>query len=216
MFSREHPSLTYTAMNKSFIKLLVVASAIIVLLIGWRLFYYFPNDEVDSGLEANAGGALATSSPTSSRGLPSKLIIPKLEIETDVQRLGVTKSGNMAAPDNFKDVSWYKFGTVPGDTGSAVIAGHEDNAISTPAIFYHLNDLEIGDEVYVVDESGKRLRFKVVRKEIHPYNLSGQKLEEIFNSKDKARLNLITCAGDWLPSVKTNDKRLVVYTEFVK
>lgn len=199
-------------------KFLIALGLIAAVFIAWRSVYYAPNDaltdEVDSGLTtANASGSRTNPAATSS--LPSRLIIPRLGIDADVQRLGVTRTGNMAAPDNFTDVSWYKFGTVPGQVGSAVMAGHEDNAISLDGIFKRLGELEVGDEIYVEREDGERLRFRVTDKKILPYNLSGKALEEVFNKKDTARLNLITCAGDWLPEAKTNNQRLVIYTELV-
>ena len=182
-----------------------------------RGFYYAPNDEIesDSGLLV-ARPTGASSVTTGDVGLPERLIIPKIGVDADVQHVGVTRKGNMAAPNNFVDTGWYKYGTVPGDLGSAVIAGHEDNAVSTPGVFYDLHQLEVGDIIEVVGENGGTLTFRVVDKKIHPYNLTGPELEKIFNTQGKARLNLITCAGDWLPAAKTNDKRLVIYTELVK
>lgn len=199
-------------MSKPLAKILIVGGIIIALLVLWRGLYYVPNDEVDSGLQV----ASSTQNSLIEVSLPERLIIPKLGIDADIQHVGITKSGNMAAPNNFKDVSWYKFGTVPGARGSAVISGHEDNAISTPAIFYDLHKLVVGDEVIVTIESGERLHFKVTKTEIQPYNLSGPILDKIFNANDSHRLNLITCTGDWLPEAKTNDKRLIVYTELME
>lgn len=180
-----------------------------------RGFYYAPNNEVESDSGLHVTSRTSDASPTAN-ALPERLLIPKIGVDAQVVHLGVTRSGNMAAPKTFPDVGWYKYGTVPGDLGSAVIAGHETNAVSGPAIFYELEKLEVGDEISVVGETGKSLRFKVVKKEVHPYNLAGPKLEEIFNAKGKVRLNLITCTGEWLPAAKTNDRRLVVYTELVK
>jgi LPXTG-site transpeptidase (sortase) family protein len=151
----------------------------------------------------------------SNEPLPSRLVIPKLGIDADVQHLGVTPHGLMAAPKNFTDVSWYKLGTVPGARGSAVMAGHEDNAISLDGVFKHLDELEVGDEVRVVRQDGSALRFRVIKKEIQPYNLTGPTLSEIFTRSDGRYLNLITCAGEWLPEAHTNDRRLIVYTELV-
>jgi sortase A len=202
---------------KSFAKILIVVGIFAALFILGRALYYSPNGEVEAGDDVGAG--FIPSSQTvevTDAGLPERLIIPKIGVDATVVHLGVTKNGNMAAPKSFPDVGWYKYGTVPGEKGSAVIAGHEDNAISTPAVFYDLHKLVVGDEVLLDDENGQRLRFRVVKTEIQPYNLTGAKLEQIFTASDKARLNLITCAGDWLPSAKTNDKRLIVYTELVK
>ena len=195
---------------KGFGKILFLGGLLVALLVLGRGLYYAPNGEVHYVADKTP------TLPDAGASLPVRLLIPKLDIDADVQRLGITASGNMAAPNNFVDVSWYKFGTIPGATGSAVIAGHEDNALSLDGVFKHLEDLNLNDRVYVVGESGERLEFKVVEKRIYPYNLSGPELERIFNAKDKSRLNLITCAGEWLASAHTNDKRLVVFTELVK
>ena len=178
----------------------------------WRGFFYYPNDAVDSGLVASA----ATSSSLSTKNLPVRLIIPRLNVDAKVQALGITRKGNMAAPNNFTDVSWYKLGTIPGNMGSAVMAGHEDNAASLDGVFKHLDDLAVGDDVYVLDANGTKLHFRVTEKETYPYNLTGPDLKKVFNASDAARLNLITCTGHWVQAIHTNDKRLVVFTELVK
>ncbi len=188
-------------------KLLIAFALLIALLALGRGFIFAPNG--DSGL------SLAQTNPTttSTSRYPVKLIIPKLDINTNIQHVGVTKKGNMSAPSNFTDVSWYKYGTVPGNIGSAVIAGHEDNALSLDGVFKHLEDLEVGDDIYIQNTGGERVHFRVVDKEIYPYN--DAPLDRIFDDKSGASLNLITCAGDWIPEEKTNDKRLVVYTKLV-
>lgn len=185
---------------------------LIALLVLGRGLYYAPNGDTGSSL---SNVDTTPTLPQAGGPLPERLLIPKLNIDADVQHVGVTETGNMAAPNNFVDVSWYKYGTIPGAMGSAVIAGHEDNALALDGVFKHLEDLKIGDRIFVVDKNGQRHEFKVVEKKLHPYNLTGPELERIFNAEGKVRLNLITCAGDWLPEAKTNDKRLVIYTELV-
>ncbi|MCR4279317.1 MAG: class F sortase [Candidatus Zambryskibacteria bacterium] len=199
-------------------KVLIALAILIALFAVWRGMTRFDNDEVaDTGIyiEETTGKVLGTQSgEVTQEQLPSRLLIPKLNIDAHVQRLGITDTGNMAAPDNFTDVSWYKYGSVPGFKGSSVMSGHEDNAISLDGVFKHLEDLEIGDDVYVVREDGERLHFKVIDEQIYPYDNSP--LERIFNTQDGTYLNLITCAGDWVPAAKTNDKRLVIFTQLVE
>lgn len=162
----------------------------------------------------------ATSSPAQSLteavklALPERLSIPEIGVNAAVQHVGLTKKGNMANPSNFTDVAWYKFGPVPGTLGSAVMAGHLDNALALDGVFKKLNELEIGDEVYVTAEDGTKLRFKVTDAQVYPYD--NAPLEKIFNAKDAKRLNLITCAGIWLKAEKTYSERLVVYAELVE
>lgn len=192
-------------------KILIAIGILGALVIAGRALFYAPNDATeDSGLQVT-GSAINSVTP---KQLPTRLLIPKLGIDTKVQHLGVTKTGNMAAPNNFTDVSWYKFGTVPGQLGSSVIAGHVDNALGTPAIFYNLKDLEVDDDVYVTDASGKKLHFKVFDKQVYQYDKAPA--EKIFNDKSGKYLNLITCQGEWVPAAKSAKYRLVVYTKLVE
>lgn len=221
----------------NFAKILIVSGVLLALFALGRGLYYAPND--DSGLALVPGGwtELAENTPntvattaapstledkdepaasfTTTPQRPSRIIIPKLDIDTKVQHVGVTRSGNMAAPNNFTDVSWYKYGTIPGAKGSAVMAGHQTNALGNAAIFYTLPQLALGDEIYVEGPDGKRLRFRVVDEEVYAYN-DPKPLERIFHASDDHYLVLITCAGKWLPSAKTNDKRHVVYAKLVR
>ncbi len=197
-------------MMRKIAALLIIAGIGIGAITVVKAGYYSPKEELSVSLpEAGLSEAPANQEEI----LPSRIIIPKLDIDTDVQLVGITKKGNMAVPTNFTDTGWYKYGATPGQEGSAVIAGHQTNALSLPAVFMRLPELEEGDDIYVVREDGLKLRFKVIKEEILPYNLTGPKLEEIFNRKGGRYLNLITCDGEWLPEAKTNDKRLVIYAE---
>lgn len=144
---------------------------------------------------------------------PTRLRIPKLGIDSFVQHVGVNAKGNMAAPSNFVDVGWYKYGAVPGYLGSAVITGHVDNALGLPGVFTNLDDMKIGDEFFVESYGGKELRFKVVEIQSYPYTLVPLKV--LFSRNDLPRLNLITCSGKWLSGERSYDERLVVYAELV-
>ncbi len=144
---------------------------------------------------------------------PVRLRIPALGIDAFVQHVGMNAKGNMAAPSNFFDAGWYQYGTVPGFTGSAVIAGHVDNALGLPGVFTDLDTMRIGDDMYVETQGGGELRFKVVEIQTYPYTHVPLKI--LFSRRDAPRLNLITCSGRWLPHERSYDERLVVYAELV-
>src|SRR5205085_314457 len=128
---------------------------------------------------------------------PIRLIIPKINVSAGVQYVGVKSNGAMANPSNFTDVGWYKNGTVPGYTGSAVMGGHVDNALALSGVFKHLASLVPGDTVQVKQKDGTILDFKVDKLEY--YNYLNAPAQKIFTSSDgKAHLNLITCAGTWI------------------
>lgn len=144
---------------------------------------------------------------------PARLVIPTIELKAEVVAVGKTASGNMAVPHNFVQVGWYREGIEPGEKGNAVIAGHVDNGLGRAAVFKRLSELKVGDKIYVQDKTGEQLQFKVTETAIYDYKTAP--LEKIFGPSDKAHLNLITCAGVWVPREKTNDKRLVVFSELV-
>jgi len=145
---------------------------------------------------------------------PKRLIIPRLAIDTDVQAVGIASDGAMAVPNNFSDAGWYRYGAAPGSLGSAVLTGHLDNGLGLPAVFYELRELRPGDEVFVVMQDGEELRFIVSDTEMYPYDEAPTEL--IFGRADAVRLNLITCSGRWLSSLRTYDHRLVVYAELAE
>lgn len=142
---------------------------------------------------------------------PARLIIPKLDIDTNVQEVGINAQGNMGTPSNFTDVAWYKYGAVPGGAGSAVMAGHVDNGLGLSGVFKKLGELEEGDEIIVERQDGKQVTFVVTGKRSYAYDAVPTDI--VFNPSGSTRLNLITCEGAWVKSAKTYDQRLVVFTK---
>ncbi|MDB5260340.1 MAG: hypothetical protein JWN37_571 [Candidatus Nomurabacteria bacterium] len=191
-------------------KLIVI---IIIIALGvFFLYSYKTYDRVTSDLEINTPPQVIKYEYAETE-LPKSIQIPSLNIDTTVKYVGVTKDGNMATPGNFKDVGWYKYGTAPGFNGSAVIAGHLDNALAISGVFKNLKLLKEGDDVYITRNDGTKLHFKVEKTETYPYD--NAPTEEIFNGNNGSRLNLITCAGVWNQLKKTYSKRLVVYAKLV-
>jgi sortase A len=144
---------------------------------------------------------------------PARLIIPVLNIDTKIQKVGLTQKGTMGVPSNFSDVGWYKYGPIPGNPGNAVIDGHLDNAIALAGVFKHLAELKEGDEVHVVDIDGVTHHFKVIGTSSYDYNAASP--EEVFGTTNDVNLNLITCEGVWDQSHKSYTERLVVFTKLI-
>ena len=149
--------------------------------------------------------------PASPEDYPVRLRMPALGVDAHVQHVGVNAKGNMAAPNNFTDVGWYKHGVPPGFLGSAVIAGHVDNGLALPGVFKNLSDLRIGDDIYIEKEDGSELHFVVTEIQVYPYTHVPR--DTLFSRRDIPRLNLITCEGAWVSGERTYDQRLVVYAE---
>jgi LPXTG-site transpeptidase (sortase) family protein len=144
-------------------------------------------------------------------GLPIRLTIPKINIDTAIESLGLTPEGAMDVPKGPADVAWFDLGPRPGMMGSAVIAGHEGWKDGISAAFDDLHELQSGDEVYVVDDTGATTTFVV--RSVATYDQNGD-ASDIFNSRDgKAHLNLITCEGIWNAAERSYSNRLVVFTD---
>src|SRR3989344_1156841 len=189
-----------------FVSILTILAVLLVCMVLVRGFIYAPSDEVD--LPASAEKSLMKNvtpqgeEKSESVLYPKRLRIPSIETDAKVQYVGFTKKGNMATPRNFGDVGWFRYGTLPGEVGSAVIAGHLDNGFSFPAVFNHLDELEEGDDIYVDTVGGKTIHFVVSETRAYDYKAS---TEEIFSAKGgESRLVLITCTGSWISKERTH------------
>lgn len=140
---------------------------------------------------------------------PQEITIPVIGVAASIIPAGVNAQGNMDAPRNVSDVSWYQWGAAPGELGSAVLAGHVDNAAGLRGVFKYVHTLDPGDEISVTRNDGTVQRFVV--SEIATYPRSQVPRERLFNQKDAARLNLITCGGSWDAVQRTYTHRVVVY-----
>jgi LPXTG-site transpeptidase (sortase) family protein len=144
---------------------------------------------------------------------PARIEIPKLGIDAAIIPVGRAPDGSMETAHNEHDVAWYEHGAIPGTPGAAVLAGHLDTRISREAVFYDLHMIEPGDEVRIADKEGRTAVFRVREKRLYERD---DPAAGVFASDGKSRLNLITCAGDWLPQEKSYSKRLVVFTEKIE
>jgi LPXTG-site transpeptidase (sortase) family protein len=140
--------------------------------------------------------------------IPVRVEIPAIGINSKILLMGKDKDGNMDVPSGkSNDVGWYKYGTLPGNIGSAVLDAH------VFAAFKNLNKLEVGDEIFVFSSNGQKLRFVV--EEEKTYKLGNLSPQTLFFQNDARRLHLITCAGTLTRDKKTYTHRHVVFAKFV-
>ncbi len=140
--------------------------------------------------------------------IPARLIVPAISVDAKVERVGKTSEGAMATPSVLSQVGWYELGKRPGEEGSAVFAGHVNNAIGLPGVFKKLSEIKKGDTVTVQGSLGEELTYVVEEISVYPEN--DAPLEQIFASEGPPSLVLITCEGAWDEQTRTFDKRLVV------
>jgi sortase (surface protein transpeptidase) len=165
---------------------------------------------------------LVTSTPTQllksqsdTKSDPVRLVIPSIGVNATVETVGILNNGDLATPTRspWTDVGWFVSGPQPGAPGSAVIDGHLDRPGGYPAVFWNLRYIQVGERVMVASASGKTLNFQVTR--VAFYAPQTAPIQAIFGNSGGTYLNLITCAGDWIPSQHQTTLRQVVYTTLI-
>lgn len=208
----------------------IIGFAVFIGLIGAPFFLVDTGGSIKSSKENNDGvvaGAYAetqptvlptvipTSTPTPSPtpipvAEPARLIIPKLNIDTDIENVGVTPENVMEVPEDFSKVGWFTESMKPGEDGStaAIMSGHFDTRTGAPAVFYDLEDLSQGDEVMVIAADGITYVFEVDNSFSHP--LEDFPEDIVYGEVATRSLKLITCDGVWHTSQQSYSDRLVV------
>lgn len=143
-------------------------------------------------------------------GIPVRLTIPAIDVDTSVVPTGASANDIMEAPSSIADVGWYRFGVFPGDTGSALVTGHVDGKNGEPGVFARLNELKPKDTITIDDEDGNQAHFTVRETWSYEPNV---KTAELFNQGGGSHLVLITCNGAWDAAKKSYTQRLVVFAD---
>jgi hypothetical protein len=168
---------------------------------------FVPGPLIDSDLDLRAGPV----------AVPLELRIPSLDVTAPVLGVGLTSENLMDSPKGpiddpiWHSAYWYRGGGIPGEVGTATIAGHVNDPLGRPEIFAHLEDLQPGDLIIIHDKSADiDIRFLVDRTQVYTVQESSQPavLTQIFGAGPVAgsgrqpapdglsHLTLITCAGD--------------------
>ncbi|KKT42503.1 MAG: Sortase (Surface protein transpeptidase) [Candidatus Collierbacteria bacterium GW2011_GWD2_45_10] len=166
------------------------------------LIVFFPSSQENNHPTGQVAGI-------STAALPVRLIIPSINVDTTIQYVGINSEGEMATPSSAYEVGWFKLGTIPGEVGNAVIAGHFDDKDGLPGIFANLSKLNKGDKLYVTNNQGRLVTFSVREARISEPGY----VEEVFVSSDSAHLNLVTCRGVWSNADKSYSERLIVFAD---
>lgn len=175
------------------------------------LFYFIPKDSVQSNSAFIENTIALPTSEQPSIGLPVSLKIPKINLDSAVENVGLIQDGSMDIPKDISDVAWFNLGPRPGENGSAVIDGHYGIKNGKGAAFDELYKLRKGDKIYVEDDKGVTITFVVSGNRRYDPNADAS---GVFSSSDgKAHLNLITCEGIWDKVSEGYPQRLVVFAD---
>lgn len=145
---------------------------------------------------------------TAPQGEPARVVIPAIDVDVQLVRLGLAPDGSMQVPDR-GFAGWYVEGPRPGHDGPAVIAAHVDSQAG-PDVFHRLHELARGDQVHVSYDSGDEVTFVVASSAQTPKD--ALPVEEIWPLTNARLLTLITCGGDFDRSVGHYRDNVIVYT----
>jgi sortase (surface protein transpeptidase) len=130
-----------------------------------------------------------------------------------LSQLGLNKNGTVSVPTNFSQPGWYRGDRSPGQKGSAVILGHVDN-FHGPAVFYHLDELTLGNRIDITLKDGKKLQFAVIG--IRQYQKTTFPDKLVYGPRDYPALQLVTCGGIFDSATGHYLSNIVVFTALVK
>lgn len=145
---------------------------------------------------------------------PVRLVVPALGVDAPVDAVGVEPDGQMTLPEDVARVGWYRFGPAPGSDGSAVIAGHVDDAEQGLGAIAPLGEAAVGTEVQVTDAAGTTTTWRVVSREL--ITKQALPVDTLFRRDGPPRLTLITCGGPFLPEYRSYRDNVVVVAEPVR
>lgn len=133
----------------------------------------------------------------------NSLSIPSIGLIASVVSVGTTAQNAIDVPAG-RQVGYWNGSAQPGTPGAAFLDGHVDG------IFSRLNNLAI-NQMISVNYEGQTFNYRVVYREV--LALEGIDMGRVLSTYGYASegLNIMTCAGTYVPSTGTYDHRLVVY-----
>ena len=208
---------------------LVLLASTALLLVGLvSILVALGGDNVDLPNEGSLEQILSESTPSeaSESGqpvgpAPTRIAIPKIGVDATVLALGRDRENNPDVPNSGGDVAWYTFTAPPGRGNNAVFSGHVDWYYwgePGEGVFYHLRELQIGDEITVDLKDGTQLRYRVTGNVAVAYD--DPNIGRVMNPTSNDVVTLITCGGTWLrdysnPNGGNYSHRVIVRAERV-
>ncbi|QFR00880.1 class F sortase [Streptomyces phaeolivaceus] len=129
------------------------------------------------------------------RSVPVRLLIPAIEVDTPVIRLGLAPDGTVEVPPitAHDRAGWYRHSPTPGQTGPSVILGHVTVGSYGDGVFRHLARLRRGERIEARLENGTTPEFTV--DSVRTVPKADFPAAEVYGNVDRPALRLITCGG---------------------
>ncbi|MEY9872373.1 hypothetical protein ABH931_001847 [Streptacidiphilus sp. MAP12-33] len=191
--SRHHPAVL--------IALLAVIALLGAALVIHGRQHFAPPPQPAAAQGLAPGSAAATPSASASPqvaplppSVPIRVKIPVIGVDAPLTGLSLLPGGQLAAPPEADRnlAGWYQAGITPGETGTAVIAGHVDNE-QGPAVFYNLGALKKGWTIDVVRTDRTTAVFTIDA--VQAFSAQDFPTQQVYGQATRPELRLITCGA---------------------
>jgi hypothetical protein len=165
-----------------------------------------PADGAPAGTAAEAGRAEPPVADTGTAP-PTGVSVPAIGVHAVVLDAPVTRTGELAVPEDPRKIGWWVGGAAAGaSAGTVVLAGHVDDRTHDGALF-RLGELPMGATVTLSSDTGPYTYRVVARRTYRKQHLPA----DLFRRDGPPRLALITCGGPFHDG--HYDNNVVVYAE---
>jgi LPXTG-site transpeptidase (sortase) family protein len=120
-----------------------------------------------------------------------RMVIDDIGVNAGVFTYGLDADRVPEVPLNAYDVAWYNFSANPGTGSNAVFAGHV--TWDGEAVFYKLDDLQVGDTIRLRGDSGIELVYSV--SDTFLVDPNDPSSLAVMSPTDDDVITLITCSG---------------------
>ncbi|MGW9027206.1 class F sortase [Streptomyces sp. NPDC055722] len=127
---------------------------------------------------------------------PDRIRIPSIRVDAPLTGLGLTDTGRLKPPPaTDKNLAgWYRGGATPGESGTAIVAGHVDDATG-PAVFYALGAVKKGSTIEVHRRNGSTAVFSVYGVQV--FSDKNFPDHTVYGTVHRPELRVITCGGGY-------------------
>lgn len=139
---------------------------------------------------------------------PATVTIPSIDVEAPVIDLWLNPDDTLQTPKDFSETGWWAGGSGVGEAGPALIAGHVDS-FRGPAVFFRLDELDVGDEAHVTRDDGTTATFVVYDKQ--RVDKDQFPTDRVYGDTEVPELRLVTCGGAFDSSERSYEDNVIVY-----
>lgn len=195
-----------------------------LIIIGWYAYQWYthglqppipiPIARADTRVDESDVSKIMVDTYTVPATNPRYISIPSLDVsKTRIYPVGVTDQNLLDTPRNIHDAAWYKKSVTPGVGYGAVLINAHNGGISKDGVFAKIGQLKTGDEIIVERGDSQEYKYSVVENQImslEDVNEFGMKMMMESADPSVEGLNLITCAGKWIPKIQQFDQRVML------